>query len=125
MHSFRRQSSRLLGSEPLYNERSLDDVTKTVRTYQHHNTVNATQFEGYCPRHGTFNEEVVLRDHNHDTEVLACYCYDESSAALFDNVVSEVSYELGICKDTVKYWVSFFLSERFSPSYLLITNIII
>lgn len=109
----RRQSSRLLGSEPVYNERSLDDVARAVRTYQHHYTVNAAQFEGYCPRHGTYNEEIVLRDHNHDTEVLACYCRDESGAALFDNVVFEVSYELGICVDTVKNWVSYiFLTQR-------------
>jgi len=108
-----RKSLRLEGTDPVYNVKSLDDIERVVRRRQVDDTMNAAQFEGYCPRHGNYNKEIVLRDHNHDTEILACYCHDDSSASTFDVVVNEVSYEHGISTDTLNYWVSF----RCSPQY--------
>ena len=105
-------SLRLKGIDPAYNPRSLDDIQRVVRSRKADNIVYAAKFQGYCPRHGTYNKDIVLRDHNHDTEILACYCHDDSSAITFDNVVSEVSYELGIATDTLNYWVIF----SFSPN---------
>jgi hypothetical protein len=108
-----RHSLRLEGTDPVYNVRSLDDIERVVRRHKADDIMNVAQFEGYCPRHGNYNKDIVLRDHNHDTEILACYCHDDSSASTFDVVVSEVSDEHGISTDTLKYWVSF----RCSPQY--------
>jgi hypothetical protein len=44
--------------------------------------------------------------HNHETKILACYCPDDASTTTVDNVISEVSDELGISKDTVNSWVN-------------------
>ena len=98
----------LRGSVPVYNEMNLDECILAMRNQSRLNQgiKNAGNFAGYCPRHGNSVDEIVLRPHNHDNVILACYCPDDSSATTFDVVVSEVANDVAIAKETVSCWVS-------------------
>ena len=97
----------LRGSVPVYNEMNLDEciLARRNQSRQNQEIKKTASFVGYCPRHGNSVDEIVLRPHNHDNVILACYCHDESSNTTFDVVVSEVLNELGIAKETISYWV--------------------
>jgi hypothetical protein len=113
-----RKSSR--GSVPVYNELDLDECILARRNQSRHNQEikNAANFEGYCPRHGNSIDEIVLRPHNHDDVILACYCPDDLSATTFDVVVSEVANDLGIAKETIAYWVSWCVYMLLPPMHV-------
>ena len=98
----------LRGSVPVYNETNLEEciLAKRKQSRRNQEKQNAANFEGYCPRHGNAVDKIVLRPHNPDIDVLACYCPDDSNTTTFDVVVSEVSNELSIAKETISYWVS-------------------
>ena len=86
--------------------KALDEYSRNLRVSK---TVKAQQFEGFCPRHGIIIDKgnMVIRDHDHATDEIACYCPDDSCVTTFDNAVKKVSEELNIAENTLKFWVMF------------------
>jgi hypothetical protein len=103
-----RYSNRLRGLDPEYIE-TLDESFMKFRSSERKEVMKKpAEFEGFCPRHGIIIDKgkLVLRDHDHATEKIACYCPDNTCTTTFDVAVKKVSEELNIAEYTLKFWVS-------------------
>jgi len=61
----------------------------------------------YCPLHGNFiQENVVIRQHDVHHQRAACYCADSTITTSWNEVILDVSCQLDISAETIRFWVS-------------------
>ena len=94
---------RSSGAPIEFDENQLNEIKKSGLTTQEEVHFTAA----WCPLHGhRITNDIILRDHNADSNMPPCYCLDPSDASTLKSAIKSFSFDSDISADTITHWVS-------------------